>query len=101
MDIRLTLEALGYLDKGEDPAPDLHSYDAMAATWRDPRPVPSLADMEAAWPAVAAQQSALAEIARLEGEVTQRRIREALTTQDGADWLAAQEALIAAERAKL
>ena len=41
------------------------------------------------------------EITRLEAEITPRRLREAVLTQAGADWLAAQEALIAAERAKL
>jgi len=48
-----------------------------------------------------ARYDALAEIDRLEAEVTNRRLREAVLTQDGADWLSNQEALIAAERAKL
>lgn len=39
-------------------------------------------------------------IRRLEGEVTQRRMREAALGTDGG-WLANQESLIAAERAKL
>lgn len=56
---------------------------------------------EAAFLAGEGQRNALAEIERLEAEVTNRRLREAVLTQAGADWLAAQEALIAAERAKL
>ena len=55
---------------------------------------------KAEWEAGASARAASAEIDRLESEVTQRRLREAaLGTDDG--WLAAQEALIAAERAKL
>jgi hypothetical protein len=49
---------------------------------------------------LAAQQVVLVEIARLESEVTQRRLREATLGTDGG-WLANQEALIAAERSKL
>ena len=46
-------------------------------------------------------QQVKAEILRLEKQITNRRLREAVLTQAGADWLAAQEALIAIERAKL
>ena len=48
----------------------------------------------------AARQIILNEIGRLEAEVTPRRIREAVLSND-AGWLAAQEALIVVERAKL
>ena len=41
------------------------------------------------------------EIGRLEGLVTQRRIRDSVTTDDGKQWLVDQEALIAVEREKL
>lgn len=47
------------------------------------------------------QARAVQEIARLEGTITSRRMREAVLSQAGADWLAAVEAAIAAERAKL
>jgi len=57
---------------------------------------------QAAWAAGAVQRDARAEIDRLESQVTNRRLRDAL---NGAEvpvgWLAAQEALIAVERAKL
>ena len=44
--------------------------------------------------------AALTEIARLEGQVTQRRLREAALGTD-AGWLANQDTLIAAERVKI
>jgi hypothetical protein len=47
-----------------------------------------------------ARQAVLAEITRLESQITPRRMREALLGADGG-WLEAQEALIAIERAKL
>ena len=53
---------------------------------------------EAAWAAGETARNAQAEIDRLEGEITIRRIREAYTD---ATWMNAQEALIATERAKL
>ena len=48
----------------------------------------------------APRRNVIAEIARLEGQVTQRRIREAIAGTDSG-WLVAQEALLAIERAKL
>lgn len=61
---------------------------------------PTEAEIQAECERLAAQQVIFEEIARLESEVTPRRIREAvLGTDDG--WLANQEALIAAERSKL
>ena len=53
---------------------------------------------EAESAAGATKRNALAEIQRLEGQVTQRRLREAYKDST---WLDAQEALIATERAKL
>ena len=53
---------------------------------------------EAAWAAGETTRNAQAEINRLEGEITNRRLREAYTD---ATWMNAQEALIATERAKL
>ena len=53
---------------------------------------------EAAWTAGETARNAQAEINRLEGEITNRRLREAYTD---ATWINAQEALIATERAKL
>ena len=55
---------------------------------------------EAAWAAGETTRNALAEINRLEGTVTPRRIRE-MTTDAGKDWVDAVEAAIAVERAKL
>lgn len=46
-------------------------------------------------------REALRQIVELEASVTPRRMREALLTQAGADWLAAVEDQIALERAKL
>jgi hypothetical protein len=53
---------------------------------------------EKAWTDGATTRNALAEIQRLESQVTNRRLREAYTDST---WLDAQEALIATERAKL
>jgi hypothetical protein len=53
---------------------------------------------EQEWTDGATKRNALAEIQRLEGQVTQRRLREAYADST---WLDAQEALIATERAKL
>ena len=44
---------------------------------------------------------ALAEIVRLESTVTNRRLREALASDEGKTWVADVEELIAIERAKL
>ena len=46
-------------------------------------------------------RNAQAEIDRLEGSVSPRRMREAVAGGAGADWLAAVETAIAVERAKL
>ena len=51
-----------------------------------------------AWADGATTRNALAEIQRLEGQVTNRRLREA---HADSTWLDAQEALIATERNKL
>jgi hypothetical protein len=48
-----------------------------------------------------AREAALAEIARIERSITPRRQREALLTDQGKAWLAARDAEIATERAKL
>ena len=53
---------------------------------------------EAAWAAGETARNAQAEIHRLEGQITNRRLREAYSD---ATWMNAQEALIATERAKL
>lgn len=55
---------------------------------------------EAVYIANAPRRAALAEISRLEGEVTQRRLREAALGIDSG-WLANQENLISIERAKI
>ena len=53
---------------------------------------------EAAYAAGETARNAQAEIQRLEGQITNRRLREAYSD---ATWMNAQEALIATERAKL
>ncbi len=53
---------------------------------------------EAAYAAGETARNAQAEIHRLEGQITNRRLREAYSD---ATWMNAQEALIATERAKL
>ena len=53
---------------------------------------------EQAWADSETTRNALAEIQRLEGQVTNRRLREA---HADSTWLDAQEALIATERNKL
>ena len=53
---------------------------------------------EAVFEASKASRSAIAAISRLEGEVTQRRLRDAYADPT---WINAQEAKIAVERAKL
>ena len=55
---------------------------------------------EKAWADGATKRNALAEIHRLEGTVTPRRIRD-MTTDAGKQWVEDVEALIATERAKL
>lgn len=45
-------------------------------------------------------EAAKARITAIESTITQRRLREALLTPEGKDWLAAKDAEIAAERTK-
>ena len=59
-----------------------------------------IAARESAWQAGATVRADLTEIARLEAQITKRREREAILGTDNG-WLAAQEALLATERAKL
>lgn len=65
-----------------------------------PGGIPSQSDQDAWTAEFAVVEAAMAEITRLELQVTQRRIREATLGTDGG-WLSNQEALIAAERSKL
>ena len=55
---------------------------------------------EQAWEDGSVRRNAKAKINQLEGEVTNRRLREAVAGND-AGWLSAQEAKIATERGKL
>lgn len=66
----------------------------------------TLAFDKSASDAAASRRTVLSNILALEAEVTQRRQREASAddaggTQTGRDWMSAQNALIATERAKL
>jgi gamma-glutamylcyclotransferase (GGCT)/AIG2-like uncharacterized protein YtfP len=66
-----------------------------------PGEVPSDEDI-ATWTAeYAVYKTIMDEIERLEELVTQRRIRDSVTTDDGKQWMVDQEALIATERGKL
>ena len=55
---------------------------------------------QSVWEDGTIKRTALAEIARLEAEITPRRIREALLGKDNG-WLSTQENKIITERAKL
>ena len=48
-----------------------------------------------------ARQDTLNEITRLEATITPRRLRDAMLTQEGKDWLADVETLINNQRSKL
>jgi len=74
--------------------------DSSQITVHDDTILPTEDELAAECARLDAQQNLLAEIHRLESEVTQRRLREATLGTDGG-WLANQEALIAAERGKL
>lgn len=97
--IALALVAVGLA--GEDWGPDWSTYAALQAGWRGQVACPSEAALQAALPGAQAKADALAEILRLENEVTQRRLREAVLTAPGAAWLEDQEAAIAVQRAVL
>ena len=91
MDITLCLEFLGF--GGENCAPDLSTYETMAAGWRASKPCPSAAEVEAAWVVVGKRTGALAQIRALETSVTDRRWREAGPddaggSADGRAWMA-------------
>tara|TARA_X000001036_G_scaffold374805_1_gene363347 strand:- start:1381 stop:1683 length:303 start_codon:yes stop_codon:yes gene_type:complete len=71
-----------------------------------PGGIPSQSDQDAWTAEYEAHRTVMSEIERLESQVTQRRQREAGPddaggTQTGRDWMSAQNALIATERAKL
>lgn len=51
--------------------------------------------------ALTPNQKTLQSIATIEATITPRRLREALVSQAGKDWIAAQDAAIAALRAQL
>lgn len=74
--------------------------DSSQITIHDDTVLPTEAELQAECERLTAQQVIFEEIARLESEVTPRRMREAVLGTDGG-WLANQEALIAAERSKL
>ena len=56
---------------------------------------------EKAWSDGAVKREAKEEIKRLEESITNRRLRDALASDDGKTWVAAVETLIAVERGKL
>ena len=60
-----------------------------------------IAAREAAWEDGRAAREAMQQIAALEGQVTQRRMREAALTDEGKVWLSAIEDQIKGLRSKL
>jgi hypothetical protein len=56
---------------------------------------------EKKWNDVEPIRAATIKIQELEGQITNRRLRDALASDEGKKWVADQEALIATERAKL
>ena len=56
---------------------------------------------EKAWVDGTPKREAIKEIRRLEGTITDRRLRDALATDEGKTWVAGVETLIAVERGKL
>jgi ribosomal protein S19E (S16A) len=56
---------------------------------------------EKAWADGATKRNALAEIEKLEGTITPRRLRDSVLTDEGKAWLTDVEAKIATERGKL
>ena len=53
MDRIQALESLGFMDTGEQPAPDLSTYAAMVATWRHPiKQPPTEIELSDAWAAI-------------------------------------------------
>jgi len=65
-----------------------------------PGGIPSQSDQDAWTAEYAVVEAAMAEITRLEAEITPRRVREAILGTDS-DWLKNQEAEIATQRGKL
>lgn len=57
-------------------------------------------ERESKWQVELTRRNAIEEIKKLEGEITQRRLREAILGTDNG-WLAKQESLIANERKKI
>ena len=63
--------------------------------------IAEIAAREATWEAGRAKREAAAQIASLEAQVTQRRLREAVLSPEGGAWLQTIEAQIATLRSTL
>lgn len=66
-----------------------------------PEEIAEIEAREASWAAGQAARDALSQITALEGQVTQRRIREAALTPEGKAWLQSIEDQIKTLRTKL
>ena len=66
-----------------------------------PEECAEIAAREAAWEAGRAKREAVAQIAALEAQVTQRRLREAVLSPAGGEWLQTIETQIATLRSTL
>lgn len=75
------------------------SYDGL--NWQSQYPKPSLQELEAAWSDYILRRSVLVQIEELEASVTPRRLREAVTSQAGKDWLAGVDSQISVLRGQL
>jgi hypothetical protein len=75
--------------------------DSTKVTFHDDNVLPSDDEILVECERLDARAVVMAEVERLEGLVTQRRIRDSVTTDDGKQWMVDQEALIATERGKL
>lgn len=76
----------------------METVDGVITAW--PGVMPSQSDQDAWTAEYAVVEAAMAEITRLEAEITPRRVREAILGTDS-DWLKNQEAEIATQRGKL
>jgi len=69
------------------------TYENLQASWRDARPIPTLAEIEAACFIAEENNTILTQIKEIEDTITQRRVREAVLGVDYG-WLAGKEAAI-------
>lgn len=101
MDVSLALDALvpGAEYTGSLTDNTKAAYDALR--WHDARKQPLWAKIKTTSAQIEHRTDILAHIAALEAQISPRRLREAITRQEGAEWLKRTEAQITALRGKL